>query len=284
MTATTERPRSKKATSGKAESVDPRIRARRIEVQRNEGRRRLRTIALLLAITIMAIGTLALLDSSWLDVDDFEVVGATNADPTRIVNAMGIAVGEPLVEIDLDRAAAGVEAVPWVETATVDRRWNGTVVVEVVEREAVAAIASPDGVVLIDRHLRQLEQLDARPAGFLPVAGLTASGVAGDPAPAGAHAVVRLVEELSPGLAAQISQIVVDEGELYLELEAGGRVRLGSESGLTDKLIGLETMMARVDLRCLFEIDIRVASAPALTRGSAEQPRGAVISDLASCT
>ena len=64
----------------------------------------------------------------------------------------------------------------------------------------------------------------------------------------------------------------------------GGRARFGDGTDLDGKLQALETMLARVDLRCIDTIDVRVPSAPALTRlpppdGGAGDPAAADTTD-----
>lgn len=274
----------KKAATKKS-TVDPRIKARRIEVQRTAGRRRLRTLGLLVVVTLLTIGAIALVNSSWLDVDDFEVTGAGNTTVDQVERASGIAVKTPLLDVDLTLAEERIERLPWVLTAAVDRRWTGTIAIEITEREPVTAVvAEANAFVLIDASGRQLALVDNRPPGYLPVAGIVANGVEGQPAPPETQAVLRLMGELTPELEDEVDQIVVDDGTLYLDLRSGGRALMGDDTALGQKVLSLETILQRVDLRCLWEIDVRVPSAPAVTRiDSAGNPR-ATLTDLSDCT
>ncbi len=274
-----------KKTAAKKTAVDPRIKARRIEVQRTAGRRRLRTLGLLVAVTLVTIGAIALVNSSWLDVDDFEVVGTANTPAEQVEQASGILIKTPLLDVDLALAEQQIERLPWVLTASVDRRWTGTIVIEITEREPVTVVATDDsGLVLVDGSGRQLELVDRRPPGYLLVAGIVATGIEGQPAPPETQAVLRLMGELTPQLEAEVDQIVVDEGTLYLDLRSGGRALVGDDTALDQKVLSLETILQRVDLRCLWEIDVRVPSAPAVTRIDAAGNPRATLTDLSDCT
>lgn len=278
-TTTTRRPSTRPA------GVDPRIRARRIEVRRQRGRRRLR---LLLGLTVVLglLGlALAAAFSALLDVDAVAVRGAQRTAPDDIVAASGVTTGEPLVTLDADGAATAIEQLPWVASASLSRAIDGTVTIEVVERVPVATLPVPGGGwVAVDTEGRQLSLVDTPGPEELVLVGVEASGVVGEPVGVGAQSVLRLVAALTPAVREAVSAIGLDGDDLVLDLVRGGRVRLGGPAGLDEKLVALETMLSRVDLRCLGELDLAVPSAPALTRVS--PPGGdpaAALSDLSTC-
>ena len=157
----------KQAASARRSAADPRIAARRREVVKTEGRKRLRLLIALSVITLASIGSLVLLKSSWLDIDEIIVVGGERTDPDLVRSASGISVATPLVDLDLAASEEAVEALPWVATASVSREWNGTITVSITER--MAAIALPtvdpeaDGFMLVDVAGRQLGSVAARP-------------------------------------------------------------------------------------------------------------------------
>jgi cell division protein FtsQ len=287
MTGTTTRSPKGKA-GGRRPVTDPRIEARRREVAKTEGKKRLRLLVALSVITLGSIGSLLLLQSSWLDVDEIVVVGHEHTDPEAVRSVSGIVVGAPLVDLDLSASERAIEALPWVATATVSREWNGTVTVSVTER--VAAIALPtarpdtDGFMLVDAAGRQLGPIPDRPAWASPINGLVASGVPGQPAPTEVHGVIRLLSLMTPDQLSGVSSISVVERNLVLDLLEGGTVDLGNESGLNEKLVSYDTIRAAVDLRCLHRIDLRVHTAPAITRISATGETGQALSDLVNCT
>ena len=264
--------------------VDPKLAARRVEVARHEGRRRLRLLAALCIVTLLALGCIVAANSSFLDVDEVEVIGAANTDPAAVVAAGGVVIGDPLLDLDVEAAVSAMERLPWIESATIDRTVGGSVLITVSERVPVSGLPLDAGLMLVDRDGRQLGVVAGAPTGFLPIIGITPDGVVGQPAPPETHAVLRLLAKLTPAITPEVTQVEWANGTLVLHLRAGGRVKLGDDTALEEKMVSLETILAKVDLRCLSEIDVRVPSAPAVTRLNAGgDPRAAVV-DLAECT
>lgn len=283
-TSTTTKPRRKPAPAKKV-TADPRIEARRREVARHEGRKRLKLLIALSVITLLSIGALVALQSTWLDIDEVIVVGGERTPADQVRSASGIVVGTPLVDLDMVASAEAVEALPWVATAVVTRSWRGTVTAEITERTpAIALPQAGGGFMLIDSGGRQLGAVDERPEWAHVINGLVANGVAGQPAPTEIHGVIRLLGLLSADQMATITSVTVDNGSLVLDLAQGGIVDLGNDSGLADKLVSYDTLRASVDLRCLHRIDLRVHTAPAITRMSATGETGRALSDMTTCT
>lgn len=264
--------------------VEPKLAARRVAVARNEGRRRLRLLTALCVVTLTALVGIVIVNSSLFDVDEIIVVGAVNTGQEEIAAASAIPIGHPLLDVDVAGAVARIGQLPWVESAALTRSANGTVTVTVTERVAVAAIPTVGGYSLVDGAARQLGVVATSPPEFLPVTGLTADGVLGQPAPPETHSVLRLFSQLTPEIGSQITSVEWLDGSLSVTLGIGGRALLGDDTALDKKLLSLETVLARVDLRCLAEIDVRVPSAPAVTRMNASGDPRATVVDLAECT
>ncbi len=243
-----------------------RFAGRRHAEERRQGRRKLLLILGLTVVCTLAIGVIGFMNSSWFDVNDIVVAGNNQADPHLIVDASAIEIGQALLEVDLDAAVRNVELVPWVGTATVNRSWTGSIEIVVTERGPSAVLDAGARYALVDDHGRQLEIVDSRPEGFMPVIGIETSGVAGEAAPDIALPVIALLDAIPAEVEQQITAVVVEEEQLYLELAVDGRANFGDGSDLGPKLQALETMLAAVDLTCLSVIDLRVPGAPALTR------------------
>lgn len=123
-------------------------RRRRIVADRwvSRERRRSRMIALAVALTVMAVGAGVWLVwfSPFLAVKDVRVVGLSTegevvgAQQVRATAAVPLAV--PLMMADTVGAKNRVADLPWVESVEVYRSWPDAVVVEVVERTAVAVL------------------------------------------------------------------------------------------------------------------------------------------------
>jgi cell division protein FtsQ len=200
------------------------------------------------------------------DVDEITVAGTERSDPEQIIASSGIEVGQALLEVDLGRAVEQVSLVPWVGTVEIDRRWNGSITISVAERGPSMVLEAGERYALVDDHGRQLEIVDTRPTGYLPVRGIAGSGIPGEPVPPEALPVIALLDALPAEVEAEVGGVTVEDGQLVVELAAGGRVNFGDGSDLGRKLQSFETMLARVDLSCVATIDVRVPAAPVLTR------------------
>ncbi len=282
---TTKRPSGRSRTEAKNRAaMDPRLRARRAEVARAEGRRRLRIVVALTVVTVGVFAGFWAVDSPLFDVDDVVVVGNDRVDADVLREVAAITPGTPLLDVDLQGAADRVADLPWIASVAVERSIGGEVAVVVVERTPGQVLpATGGGWVLVDVSGRQLERVEAPPVGSIPVAGIGLDGRLGQPVDADAQRVLRVLDGLSTDVGEAASQVILDEGTIFLTLAEGGRVRLGDHTGLEAKMVALETMLARVDLRCLHEIDLRVASAPSLTRRNAGTDPHQPVTDLETC-
>ena len=255
--------------------VDPRFRQRRIAVRRQAGRRRLKRLVVLVAVAAVALATVIVLRSPVLDVDDVAIDGARYTDAKTIEEATGIGVGAPLLLADVDGAEEALEALPFVEDATVTRDLPSHVVVEIDERVPAARIAMGSDQVLVDGRGRVLaagdpsaypERVPRQPA-FIPVIA-SADG----PAPAPGSTVDRslldaigLASRLRENPAGAVTAIRL-EPTLRLELAGGGHADLGDVTELDAKVEAFRTAFARIDLTCASRLDLRVPTHPVLTR------------------
>lgn len=251
-----------RATGG----ADPRLVARRLSVARQQGAKRLWLIFALTMAATLALAAIGLSNSSLLDVEQVEVVGAARADEGHVLTASGLALGEPLLELDEDGAAAAVAAVPWVASATVDWAWNGAVTITVVERVAVAALPTGPRFAVVDAAGQQLEVVDARPDEFPVITGIEVSGVPGQVVDPVALDAVSISRSLSAELIAVTGDVVVEGGQVFVHLDIGGRANFGDARDLPSKVVALETILLRVDLTCIDVVDLRVPSEPTVRR------------------
>ncbi|MDP1819543.1 MAG: FtsQ-type POTRA domain-containing protein [Acidimicrobiales bacterium] len=254
--------------SGSASAIDPRIRARRIEVQRDVGRQRLRRVVdagLLLAV---AAGFLVALRSPLLDVEELQISGARRSGLHAVVEAAGISVGDQLFDLRPGTVGRSVAALPWVREVTVDRGISGVVRIAVEERTAVAIVGDGDAAALVDAEGRVLAPVaDAPDLGGRLV---TVVGLPGDLAPGRflaeeARDALEVAMRLAEAVPGAVSEVVVGDG-LVARLVDGGEARLGDATRLGAKIRSLETVLTQVDLSCLAVADLRVPGSPVLTR------------------
>lgn len=267
--------------------MDPRIRQRRVKVRRDEGRRRLRLIVTALSILgAVGLGWLTT-RSPILDVDRVEVVGARHTPAALVVRASGVRVGRPMTGVREGRAGRRVDALPWVQRASVRRSWPGTVVVTVRERRAVAAVrAATGGWMLVDRAGRLLAA-QALPERRLPaIEGIDPAAAPGATLPAKARDALRVAAAIPRREVARVPVVALVDGEVELRLAAlspkkpgapskapplsaaGPVVRFGAVERVEEKLLAVFTVLERVDLRGLVVLDVRVPSSPVITRNA----------------
>lgn len=247
--------------------MDPRIRQRRVEVRRRQGRRRLRLLLAALLVLLLTVGAWLATRSSLLDVDVVKVHGAERTPPAEVVKASRIGAGQGMLDIDPSGASRRVERLPWVATAEVRRDWPGTVRITLVERTP-AAVTRADGEqwLLLDDSGRVLEAAPSAPVGLPVLEGLMPAASPGSELE-GADAPLAVVTALTPSLRARTRAVAVVEGAtLELRLNPRGTVRLGPAEDLEAKLRAAETVLAQVDVRNLAVLDVRYPSSPVLTR------------------
>lgn len=102
-----------------------------------------------------------------LSVDNVFLEGREYADKDEIMKALDVKRGAPLFGFDLFAAKARLEALPWVQSASVERRTPDTIYVRIVEREPFALwqhdgrvmLVDHSGMVLTDRNLERFANL-----------------------------------------------------------------------------------------------------------------------------
>lgn len=149
----------------------PRIRER---VLANLHRRRRRdqvvagSVAAVLGLVLLGIG---MVRSPLLAVESVDVVGLDPDQHAAVLAAVGVTGGTNVLDVDLTAVGAEVEALPWVEHATVTRRLPSTVEIRVTDRRAVAAVDHLGATYLLDGEGMVLERTTdedgtlARPTG-----------------------------------------------------------------------------------------------------------------------
>jgi len=249
-------------------AIDPRLRARRIAVRRDEGRKRLRRLTGLGVFAAALLLAVAITRSPFLDVDRVQVSGATHTSTDAVQRAAGIRHHAPMTDLDLDKARQGVLALPWVRSVSITRSWPATVRVVITERTAVAVVsAGASGFALVDGDGRVLETTAEPPAGYVLLANVPEPGAPGTTIDASASDVLAVARALPAALRPKVSTVVAQRDGVELRLVAGGVVRLGPATDLAPKLAAADTVLSEADITNLCAVDVHVASAPSLTRG-----------------
>jgi cell division protein FtsQ len=236
-------------------------------VKRDAGRRRLRRVAWLGALLSLIVVGYLVTRSRLLDLDHVDIVGLAHTDEAVVRAAGGLHPGEPMTDLDIDRARSAIAALPWVDTVDVARHWPGTVTVKVTERRAVAALeVDASSWLVLDATGRVLETRSTRPDDLAVLSGVGAQAVPGETVPAALPGLA-LAGYITPDLRAWFVDVVTNpDGTLEADLQSHIRVSFGSQAHLSDKMIGLATVLTRVDLKDLDHIDLQVPNSPVLTR------------------
>lgn len=253
-------------TTGPVLAVHPRMRLRRIEVRRDAGRRRLRRVAALLSVAVAVLAVATLVRSPLLDVDHVRTTAGEHTTAAAILDAAGIDRRQEMLSVDAGAAERRIEALPWVKSATVTRRWPGTVDVRVTERTATAAVRIADTRwAEVDDTGRVLAVRDAPPAGMPAVRGVAGRIEEGKQLPSVAADALAVIDATTAALPDGITEVDTD---LDVTLAYGTMVRFGTRAELDEKVAALELVLAQVDLSCLAIVDLRAPDSPALTRYS----------------
>ncbi len=242
--------------------IDPRLRQRRIDVQRELGRRRLRV---LIAITAV-VGTVGIvflaIHSPFLDVDTVNVTGANHVTTAQVEAAARVHHHDALLLLDTGAIARRVEALPWVEHASVTRELPGTLHIAVTEYKPAAYVHTGNQFVLLAPDGRAVAVANSAPAGVVEVRGVRRAPAVGEmlspPEAAG------IVKQLPPALASQVSAIDVGGDSISLDLTRGGAVRLGPATDIAAKADATLSVLASFGSGCFTYIDVGAPSTPVL--------------------
>jgi cell division protein FtsQ len=97
-------------------------------------------LGVVLAVAVVVGGVWLVFFSSVLAIDGVDVQGNRLLTESEVQRAAAVPTGEPLARADVEAIAARIEALPAVASVDVSRAWPDRILVQVVEREAVAVI------------------------------------------------------------------------------------------------------------------------------------------------
>lgn len=251
--------------------VDSRVAARRVEVTRTAGRRRLRVLLVVLGLGALVGIAYLVTRSPVLDVDTVAVRASSPAGPEadlrttadEVMTASGIDAGDPMLYLDAGAAASRVEELPWIAEASVDKSYPGDITITVTERVPVGWVrVAEEQVALVDRSGRVLAD-DEKLALYIP----ELRGVGALPSPGGTldgADAARIAAALPEELLGHVVAIALDGPDARLLLREGGEVRLGDPAAVDvdDALAAAEAVRASLGERPVSYIDVRVPGAP----------------------
>ncbi|HEV7525349.1 MAG TPA: FtsQ-type POTRA domain-containing protein [Acidimicrobiia bacterium] len=240
--------------------INPRIRERRIEVQREAGRRRLRVL-LVVSSVLSAVGLAFLVVTSpVLDVDHMPVAGALHVSVADVRAAAGVHGHDHLLFVDTGAVARRIERLPWVESASVQRDLPGTLKISIREYTPTAYVRVAGGVVLVASNGHVIARAKAPTPSAVEVRGVRqAPAIGAVLAPAEAAGVA---SRLPAALGLRISAVDVSGSGIALILAAGGQIRLGDASNLDAKAASALAVLAQLGSQHFSYIDVSTPDRP----------------------
>ena len=86
-----------------------------------------------------------------MTVQQIRTAGHERTSPEAILSSIGVDIGTPIFAVDLSATRERIQAIDWVENATVKRHLPSTLHVRVVERRPVALWQRNQRLVMVDR-------------------------------------------------------------------------------------------------------------------------------------
>ena len=212
-----------------------------------------------------------------LVVGDVEVTGRVTTKAATILDALGAARGTPILAVNLERARQKLERLPWVRSATIERRLPATLYVRLVERQPLAVWQHDGRQELIDRQGEVIAVKDLSRFSQLPT-------VVGADAASHAAALLALLAR-QPDLARRVTAAIrVDDRRWNLRIDHRIDVLLPEENPAAawDRLAELDRTkqllqrdVETVDMRLPDRLVLRVATPPPKVAAPAKKPRSA---------
>lgn len=202
-------------------------------------KRLLLVLAVVLPLVAAAVWVLGF--SSWLSLQSANISITTVSpaagalDVTQVQAVAELPTGTPLLRVDTGAIAERIESLPQVASATVTRAWPTSLQIDVVRREAVAALATPaGGFDIVDIDDVVIVHVDAAPSQVPLVA---ASGT-------GTEAAIAVAAQLPPWLREQTQTITATtRNNVSLSLRGGAVVAWGSAEQPELKAKVLQTLL-----------------------------------------
>ncbi len=204
-------------------------------------------------------------------VDEVYLQGRNETSKRQVMAAIGVKRGQPIIVFDPHRAKARLEALAWVQSASVVRQLPATIRVRLTERRPMALWQQKSKLMLVDRFGVVIQRRGLKRFSHLPI-------IVGKDAPAHAEAMIDILKT-APGIYDRVQAIVrVGQRRWNLRLDNGIDIKF-PETGVRGALIRLvkanrrQRLLARdvtmIDLRLPDRLVIRTA--PGRTKKTVEK-------------
>ncbi len=211
-------------------------------------------------------------------VSEIVTSGGKRRGPDDIANIAGIAKGQNVFAIDLDRARTRLAADPWIEGAELTRQLPGTITIRVTEREAagVVAMAGDAGNYLVTRDGAIIKRVEAGdPIDFHIVTGVPLKALVDDRE--GATRMIRQALDLAGDY--ERSPLAQRSPLQEVHIESNGDLSLVVGKSATVLRMGAAPYRKKLDqaVRIAFELDRRGAKPEIVMLDDEARPERVVV-------
>lgn len=185
-------------------------------------------------------------------VDNVYLQGRSETSKRQVMAALGIKRGQPIWDFDPHRAKTRLEALAWVQSASVIRQLPDTIRVRLTERRPMALWQRKSKLILIDRFGVVIQRRDLKRFSHLLI-------IVGKDAPDHAEAMINILKT-APGIYHRVAALVrVGQRRWNLRLDNGIDIQL-PETGVRGALTRLVKANRRQKLlsRDVTMIDLRL--------------------------
>lgn len=242
------------ARAGVRAATRARKRYEREEVRRFTWRARRRRTTWLVSLGTVAVMTVAVVGAGYsplMALRTIEVVGANRVPTDAVISALDGQVGTPLPLLDFGQVKSELSEFMLIQSYVTESRPPGTLVVRIVEREPVGALASNAGFDLVDAAGVVIESSGERPAGYPLIE--SDQGVES----AGFRAVTAVVSALPESIRSQLDTVgAKTKDDVTLNLLGGARVVWGSAEESEYKAVVLGALMIGHPVGSVNEYDV----------------------------
>ncbi|MGE5586845.1 MAG: cell division protein FtsQ/DivIB [Clostridia bacterium] len=221
-------------------------------------------------LLLLASAGFTFLRSAYFRVEHIDVRGLASLSTEEVVVACGLAEDQNIFDVDLQRLASRVKAIPRVDKVLVSRRLPSTIVIQVQERAPVAVLPYAGYFVEVDGAGTAIGLEESYRAKELPLlTGLMLRSVkVGYPVDAPElPSALAIVATLPEHVLQRVSEINFDQSHGFsLYMQSGAQVVLGRGTAeeLKSRAVVLEALLARLEDegRYATYIDVRFEKRP----------------------
>jgi hypothetical protein len=206
-----------------------------------------------LGIVALLVGIIA---SPILRISEVKAIGTTHTTAEQIVRAARVGRGSSMVILNTGAIAARVEALPWVESASIERRWPSTLAIVVTERTPVATTVNRAGrVVAVDASGRILGVTTSR-LGLPGLSILGRAGKVGTSLPHHAAPCLAVASTLPAAFSRQVRAIVCIRAHLQVVFPGPVAFELSIPTDLPAKYTAIASMISKVTFHSYDVVDV----------------------------